>query len=89
MSRRAQGERRGRSHCIEPGRTGASPLVAPALGEVPRYRDIGRCGASRLAGMTLLKPTLNLNLRRWIAQDVLFELALEGLTAADQAYQEQ
>lgn len=70
-------------------RTGASPLVAPALGEVPRHRDMGRCRASRLAGRTLQKQTLNLNLRRWIAQDVLFESALEGLSAADQAYQEQ
>jgi hypothetical protein len=29
--------------------------------------------------MTVQKQTLNLNLRLWIAQDVLFELALEGL----------
>jgi enoyl-CoA hydratase/carnithine racemase len=36
---------------------------------------------------SLQKQTLNLNLRRRITQDVPFGMALEGLTAADQAYQ--
>jgi enoyl-CoA hydratase/carnithine racemase len=36
---------------------------------------------------SLQKETLNLNLRRRITQDVPFGMALEGLTAADQAYQ--
>jgi enoyl-CoA hydratase/carnithine racemase len=36
---------------------------------------------------SLQKQTLNLNLRRRIIQDVPFGMALEGLTAADQAYQ--
>ena len=36
---------------------------------------------------TLQKQTLNLNLRRRITQDVPFGMALEGLTAADLAYQ--
>jgi enoyl-CoA hydratase/carnithine racemase len=38
---------------------------------------------------TLQKQTLNLNLRRRITQDVPFGMALEGLTAADQAYQDE
>ena len=33
------------------------------------------------------KQTLNLNLRRRLVQDVPFGMALEGLTAADLAYQ--
>jgi enoyl-CoA hydratase/carnithine racemase len=37
----------------------------------------------------LQKQTLNLNLRRRITQDVPFGMALEGLTAADLAYQSQ
>ena len=36
---------------------------------------------------TLQRQTLNLNLRRRITQDVPFGMALEGLTAADLAYQ--
>lgn len=48
--------------------------------------------ARQLAGKpalyrTLQKQTLNLNLRRRITQDVPFGMALEGLTAADLAYQ--
>jgi enoyl-CoA hydratase/carnithine racemase len=38
---------------------------------------------------TLQKQTLNANLRRRITQDVPFGMALEGLTAADLAYQNQ
>jgi enoyl-CoA hydratase/carnithine racemase len=38
---------------------------------------------------SLHKQTLNLNLRRRITQDVPFGMALEGLTAADLAYQQQ
>jgi enoyl-CoA hydratase/carnithine racemase len=38
---------------------------------------------------TLQKQTLNLNLRRRITEDVPFGMALEGLTAADLAYQSQ
>ena len=38
---------------------------------------------------SLQKQTLNLNLRRRITQDVPFGMALEGLTAADLAYQQQ
>jgi enoyl-CoA hydratase/carnithine racemase len=38
---------------------------------------------------TLQKQTLNLNLRRRITQDVPFGMAIEGLTAADLAYQHQ
>jgi hypothetical protein len=36
---------------------------------------------------TLRKQTLNLNLRRRLVEDVPFGMALEGLTAADVAYQ--
>jgi 1,4-dihydroxy-2-naphthoyl-CoA synthase len=36
---------------------------------------------------SLQKQTLNLNMRRRIVQDVPFGMALEGLTAADLAYQ--
>lgn len=38
---------------------------------------------------SLQKQTLNVNLRRRITQDVPFGMALEGLTAADQPYQDQ
>jgi hypothetical protein len=38
---------------------------------------------------TLQKQTLNLSLRRRIVQDVPFGMALEGLAAADLAYQDQ
>jgi enoyl-CoA hydratase/carnithine racemase len=38
---------------------------------------------------TLQKQTLNLNLHRRISEDVPFGMALEGLTAADQPYQDQ
>lgn len=38
---------------------------------------------------SLQKQTLNLNLRRRITQDVPYGMALEGLTAADLAYQQQ
>jgi enoyl-CoA hydratase/carnithine racemase len=38
---------------------------------------------------SLQKQTLNLNLRRRLTQDVPFGMALEGLTAADLAYQQQ
>jgi hypothetical protein len=38
---------------------------------------------------TLQKQTLNLSLRRRIVQDVAFGMALEGLAAADLAYQDQ
>lgn len=43
--------------------------------------------AKPAAYRTLQKQTLNLNLRRRITQDVPFGMALEGLTAADLAYQ--
>jgi enoyl-CoA hydratase/carnithine racemase len=38
---------------------------------------------------TLHKQTLNLNLRRRIIQDVPFGMALDGLAAADLAYQSE
>jgi len=38
---------------------------------------------------SLQKQTLNLNLRRRVAEDVPFGMALEGLTAADQPYQQR
>ncbi|HUA07419.1 MAG TPA: enoyl-CoA hydratase/isomerase family protein [Solirubrobacteraceae bacterium] len=50
--------------------------------------------ARQLAGKpalyrSLQKQTLNLNLRRRITEDVPFGMALEGLTAADLAYQKK
>ena len=52
--------------------------------------EIARSLASKPAAYrTLQKQTLNLNLRRRITQDVPFGMALEGLSAADLAYQDQ
>ena len=51
--------------------------------------EIARSLAARPAlYRSLQKQTLNLNLRRRITQDVPFGMALEGLTAADLAYQD-
>jgi enoyl-CoA hydratase/carnithine racemase len=47
----------------------------------------GKLAAKPALYRSLQKQTLNLNLRRRIAQDVPFGMALEGLSAADQAYQ--
>jgi enoyl-CoA hydratase/carnithine racemase len=60
-------------------------IDGPSLG--PWHR--GRSRPRRQAGAyrTLQKQTLNLNLRRRITQNVPFGMALEGLTAADLAYQ--
>ncbi|MBO0882074.1 MAG: enoyl-CoA hydratase/isomerase family protein [Mycobacterium sp.] len=57
-----------------------------------RVLDRGIEIARRLAAKpavyrTLQKQTLNVNLRRRIVQDVPFGMSLEGLTAADLAYQ--
>jgi enoyl-CoA hydratase/carnithine racemase len=59
-----------------------------------RALDRGVEVARRLAAKPTLyralqKQTLNLNLHRRITQDVPFGMALEGLTAADQPYQDQ
>lgn len=55
-----------------------------------RGLEIARMLASKPAlYRSLQKQTLNLNLRRRITQDVPFGMALEGLTAADLAYQQQ
>jgi enoyl-CoA hydratase/carnithine racemase len=55
---------------------------------VARGIEIARSLAAKPAlYRTLQKQTLNLNLHRRITQDVPFGMALEGLTAADLAYQ--
>jgi len=62
--------------------------VVPHERAVQRGAEIARGLAARPAlYRSLQKQTLNLNLRRRIAEDVPFGMALEGLTAADQPYQ--
>ena len=62
--------------------------VVPHERAVDRGIQIARVLAAKPAlYRTLQKQTLNLNLRRRITQDVPFGMALEGLTAADLAYQ--
>ena len=57
---------------------------------VDRGVEIARSLAAKPAlYRSLQKQTLNLNLRRRITQDVPFGMALEGLTAADLAYQRE
>jgi enoyl-CoA hydratase/carnithine racemase len=62
--------------------------VVPHDRALRRGSEIARSLAAKPAlYRTLQKQTLNLNLRRRIADDVPFGMALEGLTAADRAYQ--
>jgi enoyl-CoA hydratase/carnithine racemase len=62
--------------------------VVPHDRAVDRGIEIARgLAAKPVLYRTLQKQTLNLNLRRRITQDVPFGMALEGLTAADLAYQ--
>jgi enoyl-CoA hydratase/carnithine racemase len=64
--------------------------VLPHDRAVERGIEIARTLAAKPAlYRTLHKQTLNVNLRRRITQDVPFGMALEGLTAADLAYQNQ
>jgi enoyl-CoA hydratase/carnithine racemase len=62
--------------------------VVPHERAVERGVEIARRLAKKPAlYRSLQKQTLNLNMRRRIVQDVPFGMALEGLTAADLAYQ--
>ena len=62
--------------------------VVPHERAVERGIEIARGLAAKPAMYrSLQKQTLNINLRRRITQDVPFGMALEGLTAADLAYQ--
>jgi enoyl-CoA hydratase/carnithine racemase len=62
--------------------------VVPHERAVARGIEIARSLAAKPAlYRSLQKQTLNLNLRRRITQDIPFGMALEGLTAADLAYQ--
>ena len=64
--------------------------VVPHERAVDRGIEIARRLAAKPAlYRTLQKQTLNINLRRRIASDVPFGMALEGLTAADMPYQKQ
>jgi enoyl-CoA hydratase/carnithine racemase len=64
--------------------------VVPHDQAVDRGIEIARRLAAKPAlYKTLQKQTLNINLRRRITQDLPFGIALEGLTAADLAYQNQ
>lgn len=64
--------------------------VVPHDQAVDRGIEIARRLAAKPAlYRTLQKQTLNINLRRRITQDLPFGIALEGLTAADLAYQNQ
>jgi enoyl-CoA hydratase/carnithine racemase len=64
--------------------------VVPHEHALERGLEIARSLASKPAlYRSLQKQTLNLSLRRRITQDVPFGMALEGLTAADLAYQNQ
>ena len=54
-----------------------------------QHGDRPRLAAKPPLYWTLLKQTLKLYLRRRIVQDVPFGMALEGLAAADLAYQDQ
>jgi enoyl-CoA hydratase/carnithine racemase len=63
--------------------------VLPHQDALSRGIEIARTLAKKPAlYRSLQKQTLNLNLRRRIIQDVPFGMALEGLTAADLAYQQ-
>jgi enoyl-CoA hydratase/carnithine racemase len=64
--------------------------VVPHERAVDRGIEIAR-GMARKPALyrSLQKQTLNLNLRRRITHDVPFGMALEGLTAADLAYENQ
>jgi enoyl-CoA hydratase/carnithine racemase len=62
--------------------------VVPHERAAERGMEIARGLAAKPAlYRSLQKQTLNVNLRRRITQDVPFGMALEGLTAADQPYQ--
>lgn len=62
--------------------------VVPHERALERGIEIARTLAAKPAlYRSLQKQTLNLNLRRRLVQDVPFGMALEGLTAADLAYQ--
>lgn len=62
--------------------------VVPHERALERGIEIARSLAAKPAlYRTLQKQTLNLNLRRRLLEDVPFGMALEGLTAADLAYQ--
>jgi enoyl-CoA hydratase/carnithine racemase len=62
--------------------------VTPHKDALDRGIEVARQLANKPAlYRTLQKQTLNLSLRRRITQDVPFGMALEGLTAADLAYQ--
>lgn len=64
--------------------------VVPHESAVDRGLEIARKLAAKPAlYRSLQKQTLNINLRRRIVSDVPFGMALEGLTAADLAYQDQ
>jgi enoyl-CoA hydratase/carnithine racemase len=64
--------------------------VVPHEQAVERGIEIARKLAAKPAlYRSLQKQTLNLNLRRRLLEDVPFGMALEGLTAADLAYQAQ
>lgn len=64
--------------------------VVPHERAVDRGIEIARALAAKPAlYRSLQKQTLNVNLRRRITQDIPFGMALEGLTAADLAYQNQ
>jgi enoyl-CoA hydratase/carnithine racemase len=64
--------------------------VVPHDQALDRGLEIARKLASKPAlYRALQKQTLNLNLRRRITEDVPFGMALEGLTAADLAHQNQ
>jgi len=64
--------------------------VVPHERAVDRGIEIARGLAAKPAlYRSLQKQTLNLNMRRRITQDVPFGMALEGLTAADLAYQDK
>jgi enoyl-CoA hydratase/carnithine racemase len=63
--------------------------VLPHERALDRGIEIARTLAAKPAlYRSLQKQTLNLNLRRRLVQDVPFGMALEGLTAADLAYQD-
>ena len=62
--------------------------VVPRDRAVDRGIEIAKLRAAKPALFpTLQNQTLNMNLRRRIATDVPFGMAIEGLTAADQPYQ--
>ena len=63
--------------------------VVPHARAVERGIEIARGLAAKPAlYRSLQKQTLNLNMRRRLAEDVPFGMALENLTAADQPYQQ-